>query len=278
MLFRSNILGSNYGCWLHGVNGLWWHLANYCWQGSLINAAGHCPSPPPCIDGCYDCPENSFSAVGVKSQLDCKCNKGSTGKDGHSCSLCTAGKYKNSTGSAECTSCPPDQPYSTIGATSISMCTQCNSTQVPIAGSRECTTCPSGKYKPTGAVTCANCKIGHFCLGGRAISCDEKSNLQNCTCNAGYMGMDGATCTKCPSGSYKDSSGSQECSLCPAGTFGTGTGSISIYSCRRCKRSTYNEIMGAGSSNLCLPCAFGKFHRKLGSRSRDDCKDCECPI
>ena len=54
------------------------------------------------------CPENSSPQLPLVyyNASDCKCNAGHTGPDGGTCDACEAGKYKNTTGSADCSTCP----------------------------------------------------------------------------------------------------------------------------------------------------------------------------
>ena len=40
----------------------------------------------------------------------------------------------------------------------------------------------------------------------------------DCTCNAGFTGPNGGTCTACGAGTYKAVSGAGSCSDCPSGT------------------------------------------------------------
>ena len=39
---------------------------------------------------------------------------------------------------------------------------------------------------------------------------------EDCTCNAGYTGPNGGTCSACETGKYKDSPGAGACTACPA--------------------------------------------------------------
>ena len=95
---------------------------------------------------CRECMSMTFKAVtgpencapcgtGLSSNEDrteCqepKCPPGSTGLISEGCVMCVAGKYKNSSGSAECTNCEPGK-YSNV------------------AGRAVCTDCVKGKYSP----------------------------------------------------------------------------------------------------------------------------------
>jgi len=210
----------------------------------------------------------------------CSCDAGKYLPEGSTvCMECLPGTYMDGvTSSAECSQCVAGKHSSEKGATSSSTCTPCNSTQVSVAGSGECTTCPNGKYKPTDAVTCADCQTGHFCQGGQAISCDENSQAllisgeqTDCVCNAGYTGLDGATCTACEAGKYKIATGDAACINCLAGKYSTAVAAVSNV-CQSCPPNsdtaetsdgqtdcTCNAGFSVTSGGLCASCVIGKF-------------------
>jgi Tyrosine-protein kinase ephrin type A/B receptor-like len=91
-------------------------LCTPCPTGSYKDTigSGNCTA---CPEGTYStnvgagqctlCPLRTSSVTGCKQLSDCKCVKGSTAvSDGVECTLCTAGTYKSSTGTAACTLCP----------------------------------------------------------------------------------------------------------------------------------------------------------------------------
>jgi hypothetical protein len=57
------------------------------------------------------------------------------------------------------------------------------------------------------------------------------TSLTNCTCNAGFSGPDGGTCTACEAGKYKASTGSAVCTDCGAGTHSTAVGASASSTC-----------------------------------------------
>jgi hypothetical protein len=77
------------------------------------------------------------------------------------------------------------------------------------------------------------CKIGYVTiLGPECVACDANANSpagsdggDDCLCNAGYTGsLSGTTsligsCTACPEGQFKGSSGSASCQTCISGAF-----------------------------------------------------------
>ena len=179
------------------------------WQ--CMQAWQFCPSPARCIDGCYDCPANSVSAVGVNTLLDCKCNKGSTGADGSSCQLCPAGKYKDTTGNAQCSDCLAGTYTAGLGH---AICTSCPTNSVSAAGSTIHTACQCnpGYTGPNGG-TCSPCAVGTYKEGlgpAPCSTCPENSvsaatsNISTaCLCKPGYAGESGGTCSLCPVGKYR---------------------------------------------------------------------------
>jgi len=194
----------------------------------------------------------------------CSCDAGKYLPEGSTvCVECLPGTYADSlTSSAECSQCVAGKYSSENGATSISTCTPCNSTQVSVAGSVECTTCQNGKYKPTDAVTCADCKIRHFCQGGQAILCDENSTMvpydrtdagaaQDCRCNPGYSHrapddyntdtiVSDNVCYACTPGYYNPDLGMTECSPCGPGYFSPMFTSLSIDNCEPCEADKFS--------------------------------------
>ena len=161
-----------------------------------MKGGGFCRGPPPCIDGCYDCPPNSYSAASSNVIADCKCNAGSTGPDGArwGCTLCAVATYKSSTGSAACSSCLSGYD-SFVGSTSEDDCFQCEAgfyspgaglacvacalgTYKDFIGNAECLACPMDSIAPSiGTVTCLACENSYTMGDGRKI----------CSCNAGYV-------------------------------------------------------------------------------------------
>ena len=151
---------------------------------------------------CSACPAHTYSGAGSSVLTNCTCNKGYTGADGVECEACVAGTYKE------------------------------------VNGSAACTLCPQGKYSTeTGE---------HFRIDVQRRVRRTRTRVQgasvltNCTCNKGYTGPDGATCTACITGSYKDVNGSTACTLCSRGKYSTATAGISESTCSACPAHTYS--------------------------------------
>jgi hypothetical protein len=115
---------------------------------------------------CSSCPANSDSPPGSSALSSCKCNIGFTGIDGGTCSVCPAGKYKDSIGDSVCTDCGVGT-YSAAGATA---CTGCGSGYYysSSSGASPCKLCATGQYSwgrpqvPTAPITCTPCKAGEY--------------------------------------------------------------------------------------------------------------------
>jgi len=181
-----------------------------------------------------------------------------------------------------------------------------------------CSACPPGTYKPVnGSAPCINCARGKYSIGTgmtseatcsgcptHTYSREGSSKIGNCTCNKGYTGADGETCTACATGTFKDVNGSEACSLCPDGKYSTSTGAISEATCDACPAASSS---GAGSdegtdcvcnmgytgpaggecsscaagtfknvtgSSVCLQCSWGKYSIGTGMTSEATCSGC----
>jgi hypothetical protein len=200
--------GSNYGCW---TGEGWGSSTNLCWQGDSAYTAGHCPSEPPCTDGCYSCSPNSISPTGSLMQSSCRCNMNYFGLDGGVCTACPANSvseggngvcmclagYFGSDGGV-CSACP-ENSASNPGSLVNTFCLCHPGYTGPNGG--VCAACAIGKYKPqSGSAACTVC--------GLNSSAPEGSIAQsNCMCNAGYTGPNGGVCALCALGKYKSASG-----------------------------------------------------------------------
>ena len=149
-----------------GIFGCWDSL---CWRGTHDWNMRHCPSRPPCIDGCDFCRNNSMSATGSSSMTHCKCNAGSGSEDGLDCSICPAGKYKSTTGSGVCNSCLPGT-VSEPGSDSVSDCL-CPAGYT-LSNNTTCTLCDTGKYKNAAGNDKCNTTTGtNYTTQPEKISC-----------------------------------------------------------------------------------------------------------
>ena len=113
----------------------------------------------------------------VLSPVFATCPQGSTGPDGGPCALCAIGTFKYVIGDEACTDCPTAKYSVTVGATDET----------------SCIACPANSNAPAAT-----------------------SSATSCTCNPGFTGPDGGTCTACAAGTYKDTTGSSVCIDCGA--------------------------------------------------------------
>jgi hypothetical protein len=166
--------------------------------------------------GCTECTSNSSSSIasGSSSAYDCICNQGYGGGRTSACSQCGIGTFRNST--------------------------------MVTAGTTDCVTCYNGTYGiSTGSTSCSICTAGHYCANGMQAICsvncycpsgsgqptecplNSQSSAQStintsCTCNGGYYGAAGDTCTQCEGG-FRCSGGASHIvcssnSFCPIGS------------------------------------------------------------
>ena len=92
---------------------------------------------------CRACPESTESPPGSTDVSSCltSCEPGYTGPAG-SCTACDVGKYKNSSGSSPCTTCPQGH--------------------VSYDGESSCRACVPGKYAPGYGYNCFYCPTGKY--------------------------------------------------------------------------------------------------------------------
>ena len=264
---------------------------------------------------CVSCPVNTNSAVSSSAIGGCVCNAGFTGPDGGVCSACVAGKYKTSSGSVACTNCGVGLYSVAVGATTSSTCISCPVNTNSAASSSAiggcvcnagftgpdggvCSACVAGKYKTSsGSVVCTDCAVGLYsvAVGATAsavcVSCPANSNseasssvIAACTCNAGFTGVNGGTCTACVAGKYKDVSGSIGCFSCSAGTYLPTVGATTSSTCISCPVNSNSAasssaiggcVCNAGftgpNGGVCSACLPGSFKVQTGSGACEVC-------
>jgi hypothetical protein len=111
------------------------------------------------------------------AHVSAQCPSGYTGPDDGPCIECPAGTFKFDIGNEACTACPTAKFSVTVGATDGTYCVAC----------------PAYSNAPA-----------------------QTSAATSCTCNAGFTGPDGGTCTACAAGTYKSTPGSEFCTDCVA--------------------------------------------------------------
>jgi len=214
---------------------------------------------------CTACPMHADALSGSSV---CICNAGYTGPDGQNCSACASGRYKEENGSAPCSLCLQGKYSTETGETSEATCSACPAHTYSGSGSSDmtnctcnmgytgpdglaCVACVAGTYKDVnGSSACSLCQQGKYSTGlgevaelvcsdcpASSSSAEGSDRLVNCSCIAGYSGLDGQACIACVPGKYKQASGPSDCLLCGAGKYSTGS--------------------GADDESLCLGCPFG---------------------
>lgn len=172
---------------------------------------------------CDSCPDGTSSLAGSGVVTNCSCNAGFQsivpGQLGGTCVQCEAGKYKETRGTAVCTSFLPGTYGSALGATSqsnasacpgnsnsqagITLVTQCSCnlgyTGAITTTASTCTACTAGKFKnTTGSGACVDCEANYYSdvvartnsscqkCGDNAISNAGSASFGSCQCKAGF--------------------------------------------------------------------------------------------
>jgi hypothetical protein len=136
---------------------------------------------------CTKCAKGTYSAAsGASSASTCTpCVAGRYGTvmgatAASSCLQCPAGQFSPTSGSTNCTLCPPGKA---IGVTGSSSCTPCSAgSYTDSEGSSACLLCPAGYFNPntssTSISSCLPCAIGQFSGGSGASACDPCSRAK----------------------------------------------------------------------------------------------------
>ena len=252
-----------------------------CVPGTAEDANGFCQ---PCAAGkykddlalttCLECPAGKFGLASGSDTSDV-------------CTECDSGTYQANSGSSSCTACPLGTFSADPGASSESSgCFFCpiGQYQLPAASGStttcgDCPVCGVGRFRDgcrgRSVGKCTMCAPGTFkdTIGSETCTeCRENQNSQkgsvrvnNCTCNAGFVGIGGASeCIACPVDMYKSTSGTSPCLECPKFTT-SPSASVDLLQCK-CILGYYGA-----EGKQCLPCDQGFFTDKLGSR---ECMRC----
>ena len=221
---------------------------------------------------CQDCPLRSESAAGSSAVTDCKCQAGSTGADGSDCTLCLAGTFKPSVGSALCTDCSvlgnlgnsassQRRLLASLAAIATHSDSVYYSTVVGSKSSNDCQSC---------ATHLSNSRI----LGSGASG----SAASQCECFEGFT-LSGGKCVPCAAGTYKDAPGSAACTECLAGKYNALQRSSLESDCVDCPSNSGTSAAGSvaladcicsdgfagADASLCAECADGSTAIGLGN-------------
>ena len=263
---------------------------------------------------CNLCPPRSDSPSGSGRVSACRCNVGATGIDGGPCSACAAGKYKSFSGSGACINCPTGTYSTTMGALAFSTCTSCPDRSNSPSGSDSrsnckcvagatgndgaaCNPCNAGKFKAgDGSAPCSSCGFGKYstvvgsaseslclnCEAGKksAMGSDDPSDCLD-LCPPGMTGPVGS-CSPCPAGTFKSSSGSGSCNTCPDNTDSSSGSSLCACNvgytgadgglCSVCAAGKFKDQPGSAA---CSNCSTGQYSVQRGSTNFDDCEQCD---
>jgi hypothetical protein len=192
------------------------------------------------------CPANSQTqTTGSTSATACRCIAGFFGAFGSNCTACPIGQFCLGGASGNVASqCPSNSTTLYTQSTAASACL-----------------CVSGfkGNSSTNVAPCVKCASGEVCLGGSngALVCPPNSmpraggtTTQDCVCNAGYVGNNGATCNACGVGSY--CLGGNRSTPCPSNSVSVA-GSATLSSCI-CSASYYGPLGGP-----CSPCPLTSY-------------------
>jgi len=222
---------------------------------------------------CSDCADDSESSADGKT---CVCSQGYTGDDNNGavgvCQACAKGTYKALAGSAVCNSCPSD---SKSLSHSVSP-TDCICNGGFFMENNQCKTCAAGTHKESPGndpAPCVTCPENHFSLAGGLSwsSCDGNArspvgseSSASCSCNPGFTGHNGDTCTECGAGTFKSAGGDASCAECPDHSNSLAT-SLQQTDCQ-CDPGFTGPDGGP-----CHPCPADTYKSALGS---SDCEGC----
>ena len=199
---------------------------------------------------CTECSAGEKSAAGSSS---CTASGGTcpagTYLDSKACLPCDAGKYKDTSSDAACSSVCDQGFYSLAGAT---VCTSC-----PVAtwsadssgnGVSCCTKCAAGKKgkssipRNSEGAACEECAAGKFSSAVASLQCRD--------CPAGQYSAQGSPeCTNCFAGQYAASAGSSTCTYCPIGKYSAAAGATA---CLDCPTGYSTAGVGSATCSVCV--------------------------
>lgn len=237
-----------------------------CAKGKFSTA----PAGAASEDICQPCPTGTYSdAFNTTACTECaagKFNVNTGASAAAACVSCAGGTFQAETGKSMCSKCQEGK-YSNVTAATI--CIACSSNSTSKEGSQKesdchcrigwtgtaslgnCTQCDAGKFKTAaGSAPCTSCPATTTTADKGAIS------YRQCVCNPGYTGPDGATCSKCPIGKYKDAKGSGDCTACAAHYTTDADGKTAATDCQ-CGKGYENKT---GTPSDCIICPVGKYN------------------
>ena len=270
--------------------------------GSVASYGSPPPPPPPC--NVPQCSSGTYCYSNTNQCTTCPAgynyianpNSGVSSVNLWGCSICPAGAFSSSAGSASCTNCNAGSFSSSAGSTSCSACpTQTFSSNSGQVNCLVCSTCGSG----SGTYTYAQCTptTNTICLQCTPITncqttptCSSAGNSQCSSCFSGYYlqsaGTVCAACMTCASGTYETvactTNTNRQCSAClsscPAGQTLSGSCSPTTNPiCIACLIPNYYKSLTDGSPcQLCLgACPAGyQLNPTCSSTTNSVCNAC----
>jgi hypothetical protein len=107
-----------------------------------------------------------------------------------------------------------------------------------------CKVCSAGSYLDAGV--CRACPDGSTSLPG-------STSLSSCICEKGYT-LQGASCSQCILGTFKNTTGNGPCDPCAVGASTAFQGSVDRWACA-CLPGSYGDGV-----SLCTPCSEGEYN------------------
>ena len=211
---------------------------------------------------CLKCSKGYYSSAGSKECTICPAGTYSTNDGSASCASCPSG-YTSNAGSTQESQCYINVSAGKYLATAKSATqTTCPKGTYRIAhtvyfgGTSSCDNCAAGTYRAstggTSSSSCTACPSGYT----SAAKSTAKSQCYVSVSAGKYIAtVDSSTQTACPKGKYKAAhtvyaGNTSSCTNCPAGTYRASTGGTSSSSCTSCP-SGYTSAAGSDSSSDC---------------------------
>ncbi|XP_052765018.1 uncharacterized protein LOC128206514 isoform X2 [Mya arenaria] len=221
------------------------------------------------IDGTFVCP-----VLEVLRDGDCvECGPGNYYRvldNGEAiCEDCALGYYQDSSRQSVCKPCPSGQTTEMTGEFDPNMCKD---------------SCSPGYYFDNDVNRCVACGIGYYqneagqfyckhCGASFTTENEASTSITQCSsqCQSGEQLSGPNNCTKCPIGTYRNSSESRVCVPCPTGfvTATIGAPSADYCTIRACEAGNYRM-----QDNTCSPCPLNTYQP---DRLQDSCIPCGSP-
>ena len=226
---------------------------------------------------CQLCPAGKYNQDTGKS-ICTSCPAGSWCGQGYMWYDTCPGDTFSLGGAAVCTSCPENSEI--VGNKLSSASCQCKNGYIETARNTStgptCVACAAGKYKSS-SNGCSDCQSNTYstvvgagssatCLACPPNSASLAGSIEStaCSCNAGYTGPNGDTCTACVAGKYKSVTGNVLCSDCQLNSI-SAAGNTALINC------LCNAGYTGANGDTCTACLAGKYKSVTGNALCSDC-------